>query len=1800
MRGKFIFIKSFLLLTLLVYQLALPVGMTKAAEIGSALPPSNLAYQSVSPDDGKLTWSTVYGATSYKVYQIKDGQLTLVGSTSALSYSLNDLSEGSYRYVVATVTSDGESGPSAPVSAEITYPEMQPPTEFVSTVKNGSDIVLSWKSATYAEKYNIYITKSGEKSLLTSTTAKTFTIEKAEEGAYSYSVTANNKLYGESAETNPVNVDLVHPILKNPQNLTFTIKNGTDVTMNWQASEYATSYKIFEVSDGELELKKTVTNTSVTFTNLPAGNYNYKVYASSDRFGDSLEGSEADIEVGSIIMTAPENAAYKIQNTNDAILSWNAVPYATSYKIYEIIDGEKLLKETVKGTTATLTKLAGGNHDYEVNSFSDRFGESDTGAKLSVNIETVSVNPPDGFTYKIQNGNDIVLNWSAAENATNYKVYQIVDGEKILKSTVTGTTVTYTNMTAGSYQFEVHTNSTRFGESEKGTPLSFQLEQIKLSAPEEVSYELKNGNDAVLTWKQADYAASYKVYQVIDGKKTLKTTVSSTTTTITNLSEGNSAFEVYAYNSRFGESEKGTSVSVPVVYPKLASPAELVSTTLNPSAFTLSWNQADYASSYRVYQLINGEKVLKSNVNGTSITYSNIQPGTYKYEVYSYSARFGESEKGTPLEVTLSGQVLAAPEGITYTITNGNDLTLKWKSVQYANSYKIYKVIDGEETLERTVTGTSVTLTNLSEGDINYVIKAYSNLFGESPVGGEVKDKLVYPQMAQPQNVTKTVTSGNDITLKWNAVTYAKGYHIYQYKDGEKQLVRTVTGTSTVLTNMPEGDYVYVVHSFSDRFGESTDGSKLEFTLTWPIMQAPESFTKTISNGNDITLKWNAVSYAKEYRVYQLSGEEKILVKTATGTSASFTNMPEGDYTYVVYSYSDRFGESADGSKLEFNLTWPIMQAPENLTKSIVNGNDIVLKWNASAYAKSYKVYQIIDGEKVFQSTVTGTSVTYKNMAEGDYIYVVQSYSDRFGESIKEERITFNLTWPIVQVPVVSGSVFNANNITLSWKATEWANGYRVYEVTDGKRELLYSGTALSYKVYNLSEETHTFEVTAYSNRFVESLPSESFVQKIVYPEMESPKLSLILLSDTSARISWDFVTYANGYNVYEIIDGKPVLLVENLNSLSYELKDLTYRNHQYYVTSYSNSFGESKPSETAEAKLIIDTQAPITTSDAPSKWVNVNQTVQLEATDDITGIANSYYSLNDGPIQEGNSIFVDQEGINKIVFNSVDKAGNMEEVKTAYVKLDKTAPETEMSEVPEYAQTVDIQLEGSDLWSGIDKTYYSINGSDFKEGASFTIDEEGTNEITYYSVDVAGNKEEVKTAEVSIDKTAPITIADANENWANDDVTVKLSAADKLSGVDKTYYSINGSEYKEGTSFTVEHEGIIEITYYSVDAVGNKEEVKTAKVRIDKTAPITTSDINEDWANKDVTITLSAVDELSGAVKTYYSINGSDYAEGRSFTVEQEGTNEITYYSVDAAGNKEDVKTAEVKIDKTAPTTASDRQEGWSTKEVSVTLTAADNLSGTVKTYYSINGAEYVEGTSFTIEKEGINEITYYSVDKAGNKEAVKTAEVKIDKTAPVISFNNESLYELGTKLILNFHSADDESSIVSEVATINGKTYKNGEAVQLNEPGEYKISIKATNGAGLTTIKEETINAYIPVTLEVLPKVIKGNKGTFTVKAILPKKYQSLKFNVSSVRLNGVAPSADSFGMLLQAEKGQFKFDREDFDWKSGDVDLVLTGSLNNKYYVVGKTTAEAKDCNYKGNCLLGSLFNLLWCFR
>jgi len=121
------------------------------------------------------------------------------------------------------------------------------------------------------------------------------------------------------------------------------------------------------------------------------------------------------------------------------------------------------------------------------------------------------------------------------------------------------------------------------------------------------------------------------------------------------------------------------------------------------------------------------------------------------------------------------------------------------------------------------------------------------------------------------------------------------------------------------------------------------------------------------------------------------------------------------------------------------------------------------------------------------------------------------------------------------------------------------------------------------------------------------------------------------------------------------------------------------------------------------------------------------------------------------------------------------------------------------------------------------------------------------------------------------------------------------------------------------------------------------------------------------------------------------------------------------------------DEDTCKVTVDTIAPETnisidGDKGKNGWYLSNVTVTLLPHDATSGIDATYYLLNNGTWTVYTSpLTISHEGENTLKFYSVDKAGNKEAVNTTTIKIDKTAPAIEIKSPKqgyLYFFGRQM--------------------------------------------------------------------------------------------------------------------------------------------------------------------------------------
>ncbi len=270
------------------------------------------------------------------------------------------------------------------------------------------------------------------------------------------------------------------------------------------------------------------------------------------------------------------------------------------------------------------------------------------------------------------------------------------------------------------------------------------------------------------------------------------------------------------------------------------------------------------------------------------------------------------------------------------------------------------------------------------------------------------------------------------------------------------------------------------------------------------------------------------------------------------------------------------------------------------------------------------------------------------------------------------------------------------------------------------------------------------------------------------------------------------------------------------------------------------------------------------------------------------------------------------------------------------------------------------------------------------------------------------------------------------NETWQGEEVEIScdVTDADGVASVRVIIKYPDGSvanmTMKKGSCLRYYYRDAYDVvgiyTYYiwANDTLGNqnKSANHTFIIKKDTLPPITyctiSGDIGENgWYVSNVTIKLESNDVGTGVNTTYYRLDLQPWLEYKyPFIVKNEGLHKIYYYAEDFAGNKEKTKYREFKIDKTSPVTECNLSgkigcNDWYVGNVTVTLSAEDGVSGVDKIFYKIDDRKWNEYEEpFTVSEDGFHEISFYSIDKAGNEEEVKVESFKIDKVHPQVKF--------------------------------------------------------------------------------------------------------------------------------------------------------------------------------------------------
>ncbi len=321
---------------------------------------------------------------------------------------------------------------------------------------------------------------------------------------------------------------------------------------------------------------------------------------------------------------------------------------------------------------------------------------------------------------------------------------------------------------------------------------------------------------------------------------------------------------------------------------------------------------------------------------------------------------------------------------------------------------------------------------------------------------------------------------------------------------------------------------------------------------------------------------------------------------------------------------------------------------------------------------------------------------------------------------------------------------------------------------------------------------------------------------------------------------------------------------------------------------------------------------------------------VSIASSDSLNGATVSYRVDGSDPRPYFGPVVVAGDGRHLLDYESVDGVGNVA-VGSASILIDGTVPHSSVSwegtrgQNGWFVSEVVAVLGGEDDASGLAAIHVRIDGGPWVLYTSPLSLADGFHTIVYFATDVAGNVEPLHVASVSIDTTAPRSIASllgtaGDYGWYRSSVLVALRAEDSTSGVASLDVQIDGGGWGPYTGAFTLGEGIHTARFAATDVAGLSGLAESIIVRVDGVPPILgTVTPTGHLTTGDLIVRWSGTDDGSGIDHYGMSVDGAPWlvvaSDSREEVHASDGAHTIAIRAVDAAGNIA-VSSVEVTVD--------------------------------------------------------------------------------------------------------------------------------------------------------------------------------------------------------------------------------------------------------------------------------------------
>ncbi len=548
------------------------------------------------------------------------------------------------------------------------------------------------------------------------------------------------------------------------------------------------------------------------------------------------------------------------------------------------------------------------------------------------------------------------------------------------------------------------------------------------------------------------------------------------TMTLPPLSEGTHSFSMRASDLAGNDAAVETvSFTVDTVDPTVVIDSPTDGDTLDIADVLVEYTVDGTGTSATVERSVDGSPWESAGMVSTLV--ESLAEGLHTVDIRATDEAGNDATASVEFTVDIGAPVVTITSPADGALLSTDSVTVEW-TVSDMDATLEMKLDDGAW---QPVTGTSHTLTDLSDGEHTVIVKATDDASNEG------EDSVTFNVDTTPPTVSVTapeedaILGSSSVVVTWTA---ADAVTTERSVDGGAWLA--VVGTSVTISSLVDGEHTISIRVTDVAGHEATDSVTILVDTTDPTVEITSPSEGATVVGAEVTVEWTAddgLGSGIDAVEVSIDGGART---AAIGSSHTFAGLTPGQHTVDVMVTDDAGNEGTDS--VTFTVTAVIVDttAPTVSITSPTNGSSlpsssVTVTWTASDGTGSGIDTIEVKLDAGTWTVVTGSTREFTALAEGAHMVSVR-VTDNAGNSATI-GVTFMVDTVDPSLSITSPEdawETEDTSVTVTWTCTDTGCGIDRIEVCIDGEAFVPVGTASERVFSDLEAGEHIVEVRAY------------------------------------------------------------------------------------------------------------------------------------------------------------------------------------------------------------------------------------------------------------------------------------------------------------------------------------------------------------------------------------------------------------------------------------------------------------------------------------------------------------------------------------------------------------------------------------------------------------------------------------------------------------------------------------------------------------------------------------------------